>query len=285
MKGIIPAGGKGTRLAPTTSAINKHLIPIYNKPMIYYPVSLLIGIGVRDLLITSHAEELPIFQNLLGDGSKFGIKISYKVQKEAGGIAEVLLLAEDFIGEKEKFVMCLGDNIFHISHLHITFSNFLNLQEGAGIILCPVKEPSRFGVAEINKEGVVTSVVEKPKNPSSNLAITGLYFYDKMAIQFAKTLKPSNRGELEITDINMEYLKLGKLHSVILSRGAVWFDTGTFESLFEASEYVRIMEIRRGQLIGSPEEIAFHAGLITKNQLKNDIIDKKGEYYEYLMTL
>lgn len=285
MKGVILAGGKGTRLAPLTNVLNKHLLPIYNKPMIYYPLSLLIGIGVKEVLLTTHEKEMPLFQELLGDGSRFGIKIHYKIQAEAGGIAEVLLLTDDFIKPNERFVVCLGDNIFNISHLQNSLMNLIELKEGAGIVICPVKDPERFGVAEVSLNGKVISVAEKPKNPKSNLAITGLYFYDRMAIDFAKNIGRSARGELEITDVNNEYLKLNKLSSATLSRGSVWLDTGTVESLYEASEFIRIMEVKKGQMIGSPEEIALNRGLITKAQLKTQIEGKKGEYYEYLKEL
>lgn len=275
MKGIILAGGKGTRLQPLTNVLNKHLLPVYSKPMIYYPLSILIGIGVTEVLLTTHAKEMPLFKELLGDGSKFGIKIIYKIQEEAGGIAEVLLLADDFVDDEERFVMCLGDNIFHISHLKESLKKLINLKNGAGVVLCQVKDPERFGVAEIDLKDKVISVEEKPKNPKSNLAIAGLYFYDRMAIEFAKNIERSNRGELEITDINAEYLKLNKLNSVTLSRGSVWLDTGTTESLFEAAEYVRIMELKKGQLIGSPEEMALNNNLITTEELKNPVEGQK----------
>jgi glucose-1-phosphate thymidylyltransferase len=285
MKGVILAGGKGTRLAPLTNVLNKHLLPIYNKPMIFYPLANLIALGVREVLITTHAKEMPLFQDLLGDGSHFGIKIYYKIQAEAGGIAEVLLLADDFVKSGERFVVHLGDNIFHIPKIKETLGDLISLQDGAGVVLCSVKDPERFGVAEIDANYQVISVEEKPKKPKSNLAITGLYFYDRMAIDFAKNIGRSARGELEITDVNAEYLKRGKLYSASLSRGSVWLDTGTVESLYEASEFVRIMEIKQGQMVGSPEEVALNLGLIDKGFLKTQIQSKKGEYYEYLRAL
>ena len=284
MKGIILAGGKGTRLAPLTNILNKHLLPVYNKPMIFYPLTHLIALGVKEVLITPHIKEMPLFQDLLGDGSYFGIKITYKIQAEAGGIAEVLLLADDFIKGNERFVVHLGDNIFHISHIKEALKPLLELKEGAGVVLSGVKDPERFGVAEVDGSHVI-SVEEKPKNPKSNLAITGLYFYDRMAIDFAKNIGRSARGELEITDVNNEYLKRGNLSAVQLSRGSVWLDTGTVESLYEASEFIRIMELKKGQMIGSPEEVALSLNLITKEKLLSQVKDKKGEYYEYLKSL
>jgi glucose-1-phosphate thymidylyltransferase len=252
--------------------------------MILYPITNLISLGVREILITTHTKEMPLFQDLLGDGSCFGIKIIYKIQEEAGGIAEVLLLADDFINKNERFVAHLGDNIFHISHIRETLKPLLDLKKGAGVVLCKVNDPERFGVAEVEGSNVI-SVEEKPKKPKSNLAITGIYFYDRMAIDFAKNIQRSARGELEITDINNEYLKRGILSAVSLSRGSVWLDTGTVESLYEASEFVRIMELKKGQMIGSPEEVALFLNLITKENLHSHIKEKKGDYYEYLKNL
>jgi glucose-1-phosphate thymidylyltransferase len=285
MKGVILAGGKGTRLAPLTNVLNKHLLPVYNKPMIYYPLSILIAIGVKEILLTTHEKEMPFFKELLGDGSHLGIKIIYKIQAEAGGIAEVLLLADDFINQDERFVMCLGDNIFDISNIQDTLYPLIELKEGAGVVLCEIKDPERFGVATVDENNKVLSVVEKPQKPQSNLAITGLYFYDRMAIDFAKKICRSARGELEITDVNNEYLKMEKLTSITLSSGSVWLDTGTMESLREASEYIRITELKKRKLISSPEEIALNMNFITKEELLKLINNKKGEYYEYLKKL
>jgi glucose-1-phosphate thymidylyltransferase len=253
--------------------------------MIFYPIANLIALGVKEILLTTHEKEMPFFQDLLGDGSYFGIKIIYKIQAEAGGIAEVLLLADDFISKNERFVVHLGDNIFHISHILENLKPLINLKKGAGIVLSKVKDPERFGVAEIDANNKVISVEEKPKKPKSDLAITGLYFYDRTAIDFAKKISRSARGELEITDVNNEYLKQGNLYSISLSRGSVWLDTGTVESLYEASEFIRIMELKKGQMIGSPEEIALYSKLITKEKLHFQIKGKKGEYYEYLQNL
>lgn len=285
MKGLIPAGGTGTRLAPCTQALNKHLLPVYNKPMIYYPIALLIEMGVTEILITSHLNEIPLFQSLLGDGSRLGVKIHYKEQKTAGGIAETLLLADDFIKNGERFIMCLGDNIFNIPNTVNSFSPLLSLKEGAGLILCPVVDPSRFGVAEIGSNGSVISLEEKPLNPRSSLAVTGIYFYDRLAIEFAGKIKRSGRGELEITDVNIEYLKRGLLTSITLSSDSFWGDTGTIQSLFLASTIIKNSEEKEGMLIGCPEEAALNMGRIKKEELSSYLHDKKGEYYDYLRKI
>lgn len=283
-KGVILAGGKGTRLSPLTAVLNKHLLPIYNKPMIYYPISLLISLGVNEILLTTHEKEMPLFKDLLGDGSKFGITITYKIQKEAGGIAEVLLLCDDFIKEGERFAMCLGDNIFYIPNVVKNLKHLLDLKEGAGVVLCEVKDPERFGVAQVDGSGKVISVEEKPKNPKSNFAITGLYFYDRMAVDFAKNIVRSARGELEITDVNNEYLKLKKLSSSLLEGNSVWLDTGTCDSMLEASLFVQEMEGKNNKLVGSVEQVALELGLITKEQLKHNL-KVKSEYEKLLFEL
>jgi glucose-1-phosphate thymidylyltransferase len=287
MKGIILAGGTASRLAPTSFIINKHLLPIYNKPLIYYPLSTLMLLGIKDFLITLHENELETFKKLLGDGSDLGIKIQYKIQANAGGIAEVLLLANDFIQENDRFAMILGDNLYHIAHIRETFKDLLNLKSGAGIVLSEVHDPHRFGIAEFNEDGKIISLEEKPKEPKSNLAITGLYFYDRASIEFAKQSNRSARGEFEITDVNNQYLQNNKLSYIKLPRGSLWMDAGTPKSMFEASEFVRIVEEKQKYKIAIIEEIAYRMGYISKEQLLKLASKFKAgcEYGDYLKSL
>jgi glucose-1-phosphate thymidylyltransferase len=284
MKAVLLAGGTGTRLRPMTQVLNKHLLPVYNKPMIYYPLSTLMLLGAREILVTTHAKEMPLFQELLGDGSQFGIKIEYAIQEKAGGIAEVLKISKNFLKNADRFIMALGDNIFHIPQIKQIFSNSVNTQ--ASVVLCQVPDPERFGVAEVQGNTIV-SIEEKPKVPRSNLAVTGLYFYDSQALEFVENLKPSARGELEITDINNKYLEQGQLSSITLPRSALWLDTGTPEAMFEAAEFIKVFEKKHSIMIGSPEEVAFNEGLISKVQLQRIVEEMKGssEYRKYLLEL
>jgi len=268
MKGIILAGGSGTRLYPLTKVTSKQLLPVYDKPMIFYPLSTLMQAGIRDILIISTPTDLPNFERLLGDGSGFGIKLSYKVQPSPDGLAQAFLIGEEFIGG-DSVAMVLGDNIFY-GH---GFGKMLaeakrHAEEGKATIFgYGVKDPERFGIVEFDGSGNVLSVEEKPLKPKSNYCITGLYFYDNRAVEFAKAIKPSARGELEITDLNRKYLEAGDLTVQLLDRGFAWLDTGTMESLFEASEFVRVLSQRQDVTISAPEEVAFRNGWITREQL------------------
>lgn len=268
MKGIILAGGSGTRLYPLTLVTSKQLLPVYDKPMIYYPLSTLMEAGIKDILIISTQCDTPRFEELLGDGSKLGIKLSYAVQPSPDGLAQAFLIGEEFIG-RDSVAMILGDNIFY-GH---GFSRMLkdagrNADRGKATIFgYGVRDPQRFGIVEIDKDGNALSVEEKPAHPKSNYCITGLYFYDNRAVKFAKSIKPSKRGELEITDINRMYLDSGDLTVQILDRGFAWLDTGTMDSLFEASEFVRVLSQRQDVTISAPEEIAYGNGWIGRDRL------------------
>ena len=268
MKGIILAGGSGTRLYPLTMVTSKQLLPVYDKPMIYYPLSTLMLAGIKDILIISTPQDLPNFERLLGDGSQYGIQLSYKVQPSPDGLAQAFLLGEEFIGD-EPCAMVLGDNIFYGNG----FSKLLreavaNSNAGKATIFgYYVNDPERFGIVEFDEQGKVISVEEKPQNPKSNYCITGLYFYDKRVVEYAKKVKPSKRGELEITDLNRIYLEDGSLNVKLLGRGFAWLDTGTMDSLVEASDFVQMIQTRQGIEISAPEEIAFINGWITKEKL------------------
>ncbi len=266
MKGIILAGGSGTRLYPLTMVTSKQLLPIYDKPMIYYPLSTLMLAGIRDILIISTPVDLPNFQRLLGDGSKFGIHLSYKVQPSPDGLAQAFLLGEEFIGE-DACAMILGDNIFYGSGLSKHLKNAAAKEKGATIFGYYVNDPERFGIVEFDKTGKAISIEEKPQHPKSNYCVTGLYFYDKTVVERAKQVKPSPRGELEITDLNRMYLEDGSLDVVTLGRGYAWLDTGTMDALAEASEFVRVIENRQGIMISAVEEIAFKNGWIDEKTL------------------
>ena len=284
MKGIILAGGSGTRLYPLTKVTSKQLLPIYDKPMIYYPLSTLMLAGIKDILIISTPEDTPRFEELLGDGSKFGINLSYAVQPSPDGLAQAFLIGEDFIGD-DTCAMVLGDNIFYGSYFRKNLADAVKAaEEGyATIFGYYVKDPERFGIVEFDKNRNVVSVEEKPQHPKSNYCITGLYFYDNRVVKMAKQVKPSARGELEITDLNRLYLNEGKLKVQLLGRGFAWLDTGTMDSLMEASTFVQTVQSRQGVLISAPEEIAYFEGLITKEQLlKSAELYGKSPYGEHL---
>jgi glucose-1-phosphate thymidylyltransferase len=265
MKGIILAGGSGTRLHPITLAVSKQLMPVYDKPMIYYPLSTLMYAGIREILIISTPQDLPLFEKLLGDGKKFGCEFTYEVQDQPNGLAEAFIIGKDFIGD-DKVALILGDNIFYGSGLkELLQAN--NNPDGGIIYAYHVQDPERYGVVEFDDNGKALTIEEKPIHPKSNYAVPGIYFYDNHVVEIASTMKPSPRGELEITDINNEYLKLGKLNVSILDKGTAWLDTGTFASLMQASQFVEVIEERQGLKIGSIEQAAYEMGYITKNEL------------------
>lgn len=284
MKGIILAGGSGTRLYPLTKVTSKQLLPIYDKPMIYYPLSTLMLAGIKDILIISTPDDTPRFEELLGDGSKFGINLSYAVQPSPDGLAQAFLIGEDFIGD-DTCAMVLGDNIFYGSYFRKNLADAVKAaEEGyATIFGYYVKDPERFGIVEFDKNRNVVSVEEKPQHPKSNYCITGLYFYDNRVVKMAKQVRPSARGELEITDLNRLYLNEDKLKVQLLGRGFAWLDTGTMDSLMEASIFVQTVQNRQGVVISAPEEIAYMEGLITKEQLLESAeLYGKSPYGEHL---
>ncbi len=284
-KGILLAGGKGTRLFPITKSISKQILPVYDKPMIYYPLSILMLAGIEEILLISNEDSLQSYKNLLGSGSNLGIKIKYKVQEKPRGIAEALILAESFL-DGSSCALVLGDNIFYGADLTQKLIKANNNNQGLTLFCFPVEDPERFGVAEIDSSEKVISIEEKPKEPKSNLAVTGLYFYDEFAPTYAKSLKPSNRGELEITDLNKIYLSQDVVKAERLLRGNSWFDTGTVDSLFDASSFIRSVQKNQGLQIGCLEEIALSKGWINKKDLK-EIIEKMGtnSYSSYLEEL
>ena len=286
MKGIILAGGSGTRLHPLTLVISKQLMPLYDKPMIYYPLSVLMMSGIREVLIISTPQDLPHFMKLLGDGTQLGCTFSYEVQPEPDGLAKAFIIGEKFIG-KDKVALVLGDNVFYGSGLINLLQD--NTDPDGGVIFAyHVNDPERYGVVEFDKDQKVISIEEKPKNPKSNYAVPGLYFYDNEVVSIAKSIKPSPRGELEITDVNKVYLQKGKLKVGIMSRGTAWLDTGTFDSLMQAGNFVQVIEQRQGLKIGCIEEIAYRRGFINKDQLLSlaKPLEKSGYgiYLEKLIT-
>ncbi|WP_412987473.1 glucose-1-phosphate thymidylyltransferase RfbA [Pontimicrobium sp. IMCC45349] len=284
MKGIILAGGSGTRLHPLTLAVSKQLMPIYDKPMIYYPLSTLMWSGIKEILIISTPHDLPLFKQLLGDGKKFGCNFQYAVQEAPNGLAEAFIIGADFIGS-DKVALILGDNIFYGTGL----ANLLqanNDPDGGIIYAYHVHDPERYGVAEFDSKGKVISIEEKPEKPKSNYAVPGIYFYDNSVVQIAKNIKPSHRGELEITDVNKEYLRQDKLKVSVLDKGTAWLDTGTFNSLMQASQFVQVIEERQGLKIGAIEEVAYQMGFINKEQFK-DLIQPliKSGYGKHLLSI
>lgn len=284
MKGIILAGGSGTRLYPITKGISKQLMPIYDKPMIYYPLSTLMQAGLTEILIITTPEDDEQFKRLLGDGSQWGIKLSFAVQPTPGGLAQAFIIGENFIGS-DKVALILGDNIFYGHDFGASLKNHTN-PNGGVVFAYQVSDPERYGVVAFDKNNKATSIEEKPDKPKSSYAVVGLYFYDNTVVKIAKSLRPSARGELEITSVNENYLKAGKLKVDIMSRGDAWLDTGTFESMMDAAEYVEVMEKRTGQKIGSPEEMAWREGYISSKQLKKlaEPLQKSG-YGQYLLNL
>ena len=266
MKGIILAGGSGTRLHPLTLAVSKQLMPIYDKPMIYYPLSTLMWSGIKDILIISTPHDLPLFEQLLGDGKKFGCRFEYAVQEAPNGLAEAFIIGSDFIGD-DKVALILGDNIFYGTGLE-SLLQANNDPDGGIIYAYHVHDPERYGVAEFDSNGNVISIEEKPKNPKSNYAVPGIYFYDNSVVEIAKNIKPSHRGELEITDVNKVYLQQGKLKVSVLDKGTAWLDTGTFNSLMQASQFVQVIEERQGLKIGAIEEAAYRMGYISEDDFR-----------------
>ena len=285
MKGIILAGGHGTRLHPLTMAASKQMLPVYDKPMIYYPLSMLMLAGIREILVISTPEDLPGFRRLLGDGTSWGIQFSYAEQAEPHGLAEAFLIGKDFIAG-EPTCLILGDNIFFGHGIAELLQTAAKLDHGALVFAYPVHDPERYGVVEFDAQGKAISLEEKPKQPRSNYAVPGLYFYDERVVQFAASLKPSARGEIEITDLNRIYLEMKELKVISFSRGVAWLDAGTHESLLQAANFVQAVEERQGLMIASPEEIAYHEGFINKDQLQS-LAKKMGNngYAKYLLRL
>lgn len=281
MKGIILAGGSGSRLWPITKGISKQLMPIYDKPMVYYPITTLMAAGIKDILIITTPDDQLQFQRLLGDGTQWGIKLTYAVQPSPDGLAQAFIIGEDFIGD-DKVALVLGDNIFHGQKLSESLKQCVD-PDGGIVFAYEVSDPERYGVVEFDDNHHAISIEEKPTEPKSNYAVVGLYFYDNDVIEIAKNVKPSNRGEIEITSINEEYLNRGKLAVTTLNQGDVWLDTGTIDSMTDASDYVRVLQTRTGQIIGSPEGVAYEEGFITKDQI-NALAEplKKSGYGNYL---
>ena len=285
MKGIILAGGKGTRLYPLTISISKQILPVYDKPMIYYPLSVLMLANIREILIISTERVLPVFKELLKDGSELGLKLEYKVQEKPNGLAEAFIIGEEFIGD-DNVALILGDNIFYGSGFTGLLEEMSKIEDGAAIFGYPVKDPRAYGVVEFDETGKAISLEEKPENPKSNYAIPGLYFYDNTVVEKAKNVKPSARGEIEITTVNEIYLSEGKLNVKNLGRGIIWFDTGTHEALLEASNYVEAIQKRQGFYIACLEEIAYKKGWINEKDIEKKIEETKmNDYQKYLSLL
>lgn len=284
-KGIVLAGGSGTRLHPITMGVSKQLLPVYDKPMIYYPISVLMLAGISEILIISTPDDMPAYQKLLGTGERFGVKFSYAVQPNPDGLAQAFIIGEEFIGD-DSVCLVLGDNIFHGQHFSVQLKQAAERKNGATVFGYLVNDPERFGVVDFDENGKAISIEEKPANPKSNYAVTGLYFYDKDVVSIAKSVKPSDRGELEITSVNNAYLERGDLHVEKLGRGFAWLDTGTHDSLLEASSYVQTVEHRQGLKVASLEEIAWRNGWIDDKQLvAQGNKFKKTQYGQYLLKL